>query len=208
MVGFAWTGRLDDANALWFDLSLRTADYDEEGDPPEDPEGYDAWISPIVWNNYHCCFLSSTKWEDATGLLAATPERPFRFTDPRPQRLTADPLPVEDLDAQPAFHIYLLGHDSVAGHEVEFTRQDAGGFSIAWTGRIALTYTGDEEFRHGFRAEIRDAALGPIRVADGMPVEEARRRLTQLIDIPLVDAPHQMAESELDGHRVLMLPGP
>ncbi len=28
---FAWTGRLDDAGRLWFDLTLRTGPYDEAG---------------------------------------------------------------------------------------------------------------------------------------------------------------------------------
>ncbi|WP_430781416.1 hypothetical protein [Actinoplanes sp. G11-F43] len=28
---FAWTGRIDDAGRLWFDLTLRTGPYDEAG---------------------------------------------------------------------------------------------------------------------------------------------------------------------------------
>lgn len=30
---FAWTGRLDDAGRLWFDLSLQTEPYDDSGEP-------------------------------------------------------------------------------------------------------------------------------------------------------------------------------
>src|SRR5688572_13494611 len=117
IVEASWTGRLDGTGQLWFDLSLKTADYNDEYDPPDNVDDESSWNAPIVWNNYHACTLSSTKWEDATGVLAAEPDRPFRLTDPRPQRLTADPLPLADPDAPLAFHVYLLGHDSVAGHD-------------------------------------------------------------------------------------------
>jgi hypothetical protein len=196
----AWTGRLDDAGRLWFDLSLATSDYDENGAPPEDPGKDGDWVSPSVWSNYHSCSLSSTRWEGATGLLAATPQRRFGFTDPRPQRLTADPLPIEDPDAPPAFHVYLLGHDSVAGHEVEFTREDTGRHRIEWTGRIALTYAGDEEFRYEFRAEIRDIAVEYIGLPDAMPIDEARRHLARLVDVP-----ERFVASVVDGHQLLKL---
>lgn len=88
---------------------------------------------------------------------AATPGDPFRLADARPQRLTADPLPILDLDAPPAFHVYLLGHDSVADHDIVFTRQQTGGHTIDWNGRIALTYAGEEEFSHRFRAPVVSA---------------------------------------------------
>jgi hypothetical protein len=200
VVDFDWTGRLDDAGMLWFDLSLTTAGYDEEGDPAEDPED-DSWQSPVVWGNYHRCSLSSTKWEDATGLLAATPRRPFRFTEP--WSLVADPLPIEDLDAPPAFHIYLLGHDSTAGHHVEFTERDTGAFRIVWTGRIALSYTGDEEFRYGFRAEIEDVKPRYIGFPEGMSVDDARRQLARLVDVP-----DRFVAATIDGRPVLAVAEP
>lgn len=117
---------------MWFDLTLKTADYDEEGEPAgyAEADGEADWGSPVVWQNYHRCSMSSTRWEDTTGLLAATPDRPLRFSNPQPATLTADALPIVDLDADPAFHIYLLGHDSVAGHQVTFTPAAAGGFTI------------------------------------------------------------------------------
>jgi hypothetical protein len=181
---FDWTGRLDALGRLWFDLTLRTADYDEASvadDGGEEPEDLTDWEAPIVWNNYHRCTLSSIFWEDATGLLAATPERPFRLAGTEPQRLTADPLPIEDLDAEPAFHVYLLGHDSVADHTITFTADGEGAHRVDWTGRIALTYAGDDTFRHAFRAEIRGVRLTHVDPADGMPADEARRRVAHLL---------------------------
>ena len=198
---FAWTGRLDRSGRLWFDLTLKTADYDEEFGLPDDGDDDDevtSWQAPIVWTNYHACTLSSTVWEDATGLLAATPERPFRLADPLPRRLTADPLPVGDPDAEPAFHVYLLGHDSVADHAVTFTGDGTGRHRVDWTGRIALTYAGDEEFRYGFRAEIHDATLESIALPDGMSGAEGRRHLARLLDVP-----ERFAEDTVDGRPAL-----
>jgi hypothetical protein len=195
---FLWTGRLDRLGWLWFDLTLKTAGYDEEFDAPDsEDEDISDWAAPVVWNNYHACTLSST-WDDATGLLAATPERPFRLADPLPQRLTADPLPIEDLDAPPAFHVYLLGHDTVADHTVTFTGDGSSRHRIDWTGRIALSYVGDEEFRYEFRAEIHDAGLAHIALPDGMSGEEGRRHLTHLLGVP-----ERFMESAVDGQLVL-----
>jgi len=203
---FAWNGRLDGSGRLWFDLSLSTAFYYEDDDPavdddePDEDEDGDDFGSRIVWGNYHACSISSVTWEDATGLVASTPERPFRFADPGAQVLTADPLPIEDLDAEPAFHIYLLGHDSVADHRVEFVRGAAGDFQVGWDGRIALSYSGDEEFRYAFRARIGDVRLGHVVLPSEMPLSEARGHLARLVDVPEWFVP-----AEVDGRRVLTL---
>ncbi|MBU2666203.1 hypothetical protein KOI35_22130 [Actinoplanes bogorensis] len=183
---FEWAGRLDDLGQLWFDLSLRTADYDEAGDPG--PDDRPDWESPIVWNNYHRCRISSTFWGEATGVLAATPGRPFRIADPQPQRLAADPLPIEDLDADPAFHVYLLGHDSVAEHTITFTADADGSHRIDWTGRVALTYAGDETFRYEFRAEIHGARLTQVTASAG-----AEGQLSHLLDVPAEQAASLLA---------------
>lgn len=167
---FEWTGRTDNEDRTWFDLSLVTADYDEEGYPPE-PDEYEVadFASPIVWSNYHRCTLSSTAWEDATGILAAGPGKPVRLD--QPLTLTADPLPPADPDSDPAFHVYLLGHDSTADHRVRFRPVDAGGFDIVWDGRLALTYAGQDEFRYTFHAEISGVDL-PSPYPGHMPLQD------------------------------------
>lgn len=193
---FDWTGRLDDSGRLWFDLTLHTAAYGEAGaTDDEESAGLPDWEAPIVWHNYHRCTLSSIFWENATGLLAATPERPFRLADPAPQQLRADPLPVEDLDAEPAFHVYLLGHDSVADHTITFTADGEGAHHVGWTGRIALTYAGDDTFRHAFRAEIRGARLTYVASAAGMPAAEARRRVAHLLGVSEEAATSMLAKA-------------
>ncbi len=183
---FAWSGRIDENGNLWFDLHLRSAEYRAEG-VPESAAGDADWSSPQVWCNYGSCTLSSTYWgeDDGTGFLAATPGSPFHLTSLTPQRLTADPLPLVDIDQLEylAFNIYLLGHDSVADQEVSFTRRPDGSHHIDWHGRIALTYAGDVEFRHRFEAEIA-AALEYIRYPATLSREEAHDHLQAVVDAP------------------------
>ncbi|MFI6166545.1 hypothetical protein ACIBCN_07140 [Nocardia sp. NPDC051052] len=183
---FAWTGRIDENGNLWFDLHLRSAEYVAAGEP-ESGMGAGDWSSPDVWQNYRSCTLSSTYWgeDDGTGLLAATPGNPFQLKELTPQRLTADPLPLIELDQLEylAFNIYLLGHDSVADQEVVFTRRADGTHAIDWRGRIALTYVGDNDFRHEFEARIA-ASLEYIRYPASLSLEEAHDHLQAVVDAP------------------------
>lgn len=177
--GFDWDGRLDHAGNLWFNLEFSTAPYAET--PPSDAvvEPGD-WTSPDVWRNYHGCSLTTYDWAN---LRAGTPETPFRFT--RPHRLTADPLPPPTPECDPVFALYLLGHDSCADHEITFTPETTGpGHRIDWTARIALTYAGEEEFRYGFRAVLRNCAPGRIAFPENLPVERARELLARVVDVP------------------------
>lgn len=172
---FGWWGRIHPDGRLWFELSLRSAEYGAR-EPTDKGEG--DWRSPIVWNNYHRCTLSPG-WRK--GLLAAEPGRPFRLA--APQTLTADPVDEVDFEEEPAFHVYLLGHDAAAGHEVTFT-PTAAGHDVTWTGALALYYAGEEDFRYGFRAELRDVQLAGIAVADELDRDAARRTLAELLDEP------------------------
>ncbi|MEU1546350.1 MULTISPECIES: hypothetical protein [Nocardia] len=185
---FAWTGRMDQAGSLWFDLHLRSAAYNAERDATDDEDNGESWMSPITWQNYHSCTLSSTYWgeDDATGLRAAAPGRPFLLRSEQPQRLTVDPLPLAHADDVEclAFNIYLLGHDSVADQEVFFTRRPDGRHDIDWQGRIALTYAGHVEFRYRFRARISGATLEYIRFPAEISADRALRQLGAVLDAP------------------------
>ncbi|WP_069162768.1 hypothetical protein [Nocardia altamirensis] len=183
---FAWTGRIDENGNLWFDLHLRSADYCADGAPKGTGDEED-WASPVVWQNYGRCTLSSTYWgeDDGTGFLAATPGKMFQLKSLTPQRLTADPLPLVDADQLEflAFNIYLLGHDSVADQEVVFTRRPDGTHDIDWSGRIALTYVDDTEFRHRFLVR-NTAALEYIRYPATLSPVEAHDLLRAVLDAP------------------------
>ena len=164
---FVWTAEQRGAD-LWFNFHLETEDYyaersiDEE-DEDEDAEYPSDWQAPAVWYNYHSCTLSSTQWH--SGGFAVC-----RMADFSPEHLDGllvqvNPLPL-DLSAsyeERAFHIYLLGHDAVAGHRIAFTRVPGTLlFDIDWQGSIALAYVGDHEPEHRFRAEIRGVPLPSV----------------------------------------------
>ncbi len=158
---FAWTVRVIDGT-VWCDLHLRSADYyaerDIELDEGED-EGHDSsWEAPGVWGNYHRCTLSSTFWDDDGG-FAVCPIDTFTpaWLDGRTfevDTIAGGTLADTELDDL-AFHVYLLGHDSVANHRIAFHRVgDSDRFDITWSGDIALTYAGDDHLEHRFEARI------------------------------------------------------
>lgn len=164
MTEFAWTVRVLDGVA-WCDLHLRSADYyaerdieNEEDDETIEEERTD-WQSPIVWGNYHRCTLSSTYWDNDRGFpLCASGDFTPDWLDGRTFEIdtiaggTLTGVELDDL----AFHVYLLGHDSVANHRIAFQRVgDSDRFDITWTGDIALTYAGDDDLAHRFEPRIR-----------------------------------------------------
>ncbi|WP_213600936.1 hypothetical protein [Pseudoxanthomonas japonensis] len=158
---FAWTARVVDG-VVWCDLHLRSADYyaerDIELDEGEDEDHDSSWEAPGVWGNYHRCTLSSTFWDDEGG-FAVCPVDTFTpaWLDGRTFEVdtiaggTLADIELDDL----AFHIYLLGHDSVANHRIAFRRiGDSDRFDILWSGDIALTYAGDDNLDRRFDARI------------------------------------------------------
>jgi hypothetical protein len=72
-------------------------------------------------------------------------------------RFHIDPLPCDlsgDYETL-AFHVYLLGHDAVADHYIQFARiPHTDLFKVVWEGKIALAYAGDYEAKYRFVAEI------------------------------------------------------
>ena len=168
---FAWSARLDPKTGIWFHLHLTSDDYsaeDNEGDA--DPEGDVAnWNSKIVWNNYHACTISSVEW-DHSGFLVATRESPLDMKALTGRELVVDPPPF-DIDRDAAFGVYLQGHDTVAGHQIMFSRTaPAADWTVDWRGIIALTYLGGDEFRRKFVARKTGATFEGVELpADAKP---------------------------------------
>ncbi len=172
---FAWTARMEGGD-LWFDLHLRSADYSSEREYDVDDEDEDApaWEAPFVWNNYHCCTLSSTFWGEKGGFRIC-PIEAFSLAWLDGRVFAVDPVDGEigETDADDTddaensggrpFHIYLQGHDSVANHRIEFRRiYDSDAFDIFWTGDIALSYFGNYRLEHKFEARIARAPCPAI----------------------------------------------
>ena len=149
---FEWSARLRNGE-VWFDFHLESEDYDSERPIDDDGVEYQSdWEAPIVWNNYHACTLSTNFWHEGgfpTGLgsLAA-------LASMDRLELVVDSPPPDDSEDN-AFHVYLLGHDAAAEHRIRFSRiPGTDRFNIDWTGRLALAYVGDHEYKHSFTASL------------------------------------------------------
>jgi hypothetical protein len=100
------------------------------------------------------------------GSLFPTVLTPFSFHEEE-YRFTVDPLPIDwnAFVTTQAFGTYLLGHDDVADHDIHLhSRQPNGTYTLDWTGRIALTYSGDDEFTYQFQAHATGVRFREIRL--------------------------------------------
>ncbi|MGG7468927.1 hypothetical protein ACVVIH_08245 [Chryseobacterium arthrosphaerae] len=60
-----------------------------------------------------------------------------------------------------------------AGHQIRFSKTDHNRYNMIWTGKIALTYAGDDEFSHDFKAEIFNAEFEGFHYPKTWSVEKA-----------------------------------
>jgi hypothetical protein len=177
---FVWTGRLEPETGLWFDFHLESADYDEGDREEQDERDRSDWRSKGVWSNYGNATISSTMWGGARGFLAATTRKPLEWSrlTGRTFRTPVESLEDDEVDEESrAFEAYLLGHDAVSAHRVLFGR----GPSIDWSGRIALRYAGERQYRHRFATHIPKATFGGVSRPEGMPPREAQALLAKLV---------------------------
>jgi hypothetical protein len=149
---------------LMLELELMTADYDEEDTSDRNGQGDSDWTSKIVWNNYHSCTLGPSHSSQVQGIRVSDGITPFVFDLPE-YRFNVDPLPLDKttFHETAAFRTYLLGHDTVANHDIALhSRQPDGTYTLDWTGKIALTYSGDDEFKYDFRAHVTGVKFDEI----------------------------------------------
>jgi len=176
---FKWSIKLIPSKGLWFNLHLETDDYYAEDDSDDDSEPDSDWDAKIVWSNYHSCTMSSNNWHDG-GFLGGTEDNKFDFTGENQNFFHVDQLPRpedHDLDEEPVFCIYLLGHDDCADHKITFIKSDTNKFKIDWKGKIALSYSGDYDFNYNFSTEITDVKTPEILC----PSELSDKEITDLL---------------------------
>ena len=181
----AWTARLT-REGLRFDFHVESADYDAEDDRDDRaPPGSD-WKARNVWNNYHRCTLSSTRWENQ-GFLAATPGDPIDLDRLEGagflvDEVEGDELPPDVELEELAFGIYLLGHDAVAHHRIRFgKRRGPRTYDVRWRARIALVYAGDSMFAHRLDATLPRLRLERIAIEPGLDAKTARALLAEVV---------------------------
>lgn len=161
---FNWTARVVDGE-VWFDFHLETANYYAERDIEEDDDfEYESdWKAPAVWGNFHSCTLSSTDWHEGGIRVCKVKDYSPEFLDGLELAVDMHPENMKDWD-EAAFHIYLLGHDAVARHKIQFIRKDKSRkFTIVWSGQIALAYAGDYEYRHSFALTMKNQKFPKIK---------------------------------------------
>ena len=178
---FKWSARIYPEDGLWLDFHLISDNYYAEDEGYDEEEDLPNWDAKIVWSNYHSCSISSTKW-DMGGILVGTAEKKFNFGEMDDLFFHADKLPrPEDWDYEVdlAFGIYLLGHDDCADHQISIKKNEEGKFDIEWKGKIALTYSGDNEFKHEFYASIENVFFEEIYYPKAMSEDEAIESLNK-----------------------------
>lgn len=152
---FEWLARERDGQ-VWFDFHLQTEAYDSERSIDDDKEtDYPSyWVTPTLWKAYLRCTLSSDMWRHRgfpVGLVGKVSIESINGLE-----VLVDSPPPEDA-GEDAFGVYLLGHDAAAYHRIKFDRiPGTDKFNILWTGRLALAYVGDYEYKYEFEAQIFD----------------------------------------------------
>lgn len=171
-----WNAQLDPATGLWFHLHLKTADYDEDGFP--EAEGDSDWTSPGLWHNYHACTLSSREWQgEFPGFLAAELGQLLHLSEIADHTFRVDAGHTRANTFEPAFGIYLTGHDSVADHTLRFSPRADSLFDLDWRGKVALSYAGDDDFDYQFHAEVRSLRFDRI----GVPADTDPAQLLEVV---------------------------
>lgn len=164
---FAGEGRDWAQPGLHLHLRIESEDYDAEMDEAARDAAYEeedheidrgidrsSWKSHIVWGNYHRCSIETNAGPRLGGDGAL-----FDLNWLAGRQFELDPIdpnaPFIDFDSH-AFHCYIQGHDAVAGHDLTFhASATPHHFDIDWTGRVALSYGGDDVYRYDFRAQLR-----------------------------------------------------
>ena len=122
-VGAYAAGYPNPGPGLMLEFELTTAPYDEEDasdrDAEAEGEGESDWTSKIAWNNYGSACIGPSQSSQVQGVRVSDGSSPFAFDLPE-YRFVVDTLPVnkDTFHETAGFGIYLLGHDSVANHDI------------------------------------------------------------------------------------------
>jgi hypothetical protein len=92
--------------------------------------------------------LSTNNWHNGGFKVCSLNQYSPEYINGLELSVDNDPESIEAWD-ELAFHIYLLGHDSVAKHNIKFERVgESKIFNITWSGKISQAYVGDYEYKH------------------------------------------------------------
>ena len=170
--------RLYEGPLLQLTIHLETKDYRENDDGEfldNNREGN--WESKVAWNNYHSCNIDGV-------ILRATLDNPVSIDSLESSAHVVDQLPDaidKFMEDELEFSIYLLGHDSVADHRIEFGTSSESGLPMKWTGRIALSYSGEYDFDYAFALETTLKSLERVWYPEDWDDAKAEKTLASLL---------------------------
>lgn len=195
-------------------LHLRSEEYmgddsedliDEEVN--DDAEG-DDWSTPGVWGNYGQCVLSNIYW-GVNGNIAPKINWPI-LKNPENIDLYVDPLNSEaslnDNYRENAFDIYLLGHDSVRGNKISIFTDRPGFYNVKWAGAIALSYSGEYDYRYRFFTVIEGVQFGGFRI-ENPKSDENRNGIVFPKWLPPTDAARELRARNLAARYIIASEG-
>lgn len=189
--------RLREGDVLHILLHVSSVDYREnDGGEFIDNASDTDWGSKVVWNNYHSCHIDGA-------ILTGTLENPVSIDSLSCSAHHIDTLPeafAKFLEDELEFIIYLLGHDAVANHQIEIGQLSGAGYPIKWSGKIALSYSGDDEFSHAFSLESTLKPLSSIWYPQEWDDTRAEETLKKL----LIEADRYMI-GMVDGNKSFIL---
>lgn len=163
---FKWTALAKGWN-VYFSFHLETEHYESEREydiDNDDTEYETDWEAPIAWSAYHHCILSSDDYHNGEFKVCRRSKFRPEYFDGFTIKLDEDPGDIGFLEDR-HFHIYLQGHDATAFQNITFRRVAGTNlFNIAWTGRIALAYVGEEEYKYEFEARINGVPFPKLNI--------------------------------------------
>ena len=172
----AYLGLKISSDNYYSDMSIEEQEraYEKEAISSDNDIHIADWNSFIVWQNFGRCRVESSNAQigsasqryDLTNLMQG------RLEFEKGRKIVADQE--NDLNA---FTCYILGHDSVADHDISFSESidSPGHFDIKWTGAIALSYIGDYNFEHRFRVELNNVPFLGIKGPRYQELREVRK---------------------------------
>ncbi|RIV20412.1 hypothetical protein DYU11_20405 [Fibrisoma montanum] len=177
---FDWTARLIPGAGLFFDFDIQSEAYCSDYDGNFEDEDHLLWESKGMWANSGACWISSTdEWE--TGFLVGNSVEPFTFERLGNASYCPDPLEGYWENEDRSFAAYILDHDFVCGHTIEFEKQESGLYAINWTGKVALSNEGDFEFKYNFLVKASEVKFDGVRFPARMTLDEAREELNRYV---------------------------
>lgn len=141
-------------------VELDSDEYNAEESGVDENETTVNWEAKTCWNNYHAChFGGDIPFPCAGGVFDAEQltRQPIVLVDHQPD-LDNDNIDTLSIRQLAFDECYILGHDTIGKHTFRFAPLKKNGepkntFELHWTGKVALTYTGERSFNHDFRVQ-------------------------------------------------------